>query len=96
MSTDIHALLDVSVQATKEEIKRAFRVFARNHHPDLHPGDRVREERFKQVSAAYRHWQMIEGAVAQIRRLRHDSGFSAWKPGSGRATFRPWNVNLYA
>src|ERR671932_270364 len=46
-------ILGVKRDATPEQIRSAYRRLARKLHPDLNPGDRTAEERFKQVSAAY-------------------------------------------
>lgn len=50
---DLYAVLGVSRTATSEEIKKAYRKLARAHHPDVNPGNRTAEERFKAVSEAY-------------------------------------------
>lgn len=44
--------LGVSRTATDKEIRDAFKALARKHHPDLHPGDKAAEEKFKEISAA--------------------------------------------
>lgn len=50
---DPYAVLGVKRDASAEEIKRAFKKLARKLHPDLNPGDRAAEERFKSVAAAH-------------------------------------------
>lgn len=47
-------LLGVQRSATPEEIKRAFRRLARQYHPDMNPGDKAAEEKFKEFNEAYR------------------------------------------
>ncbi|GAA1471266.1 molecular chaperone DnaJ [Corynebacterium felinum] len=50
---DYYADLGVSKTATEADIKKAYRKLARENHPDSHPGDTVREERFKKIAEAY-------------------------------------------
>lgn len=49
---DPYATLGLSREASQEDIRRAYRDLAKEHHPDLNPGDVAAEERFKSVSAA--------------------------------------------
>lgn len=53
MSTDPYSVLGVSRSASDGEIKKAYRQKAKALHPDQHPGDKVKAEAFKKVSAAY-------------------------------------------
>ena len=50
---DYYEVLGVSKGASGEEIKKAFRKMSKKYHPDLHPGDKEAEEKFKEVNEAY-------------------------------------------
>ena len=50
---DYYATLGVPKAATAKEIKQAFRRLARKHHPDVNPGDRGAEAKFKELNEAY-------------------------------------------
>ena len=53
MPEDYYQTLGVSRKASAEEIRKGYRKLARKHHPDLNPGDKAAEERFKQLQEAY-------------------------------------------
>jgi DnaJ-class molecular chaperone len=53
MSDDPYKVLGVARDASQEDIRKAYRKLAKELHPDLHPGEKDAETRFKQVSAAY-------------------------------------------
>jgi len=50
---DLYLILEVARVATVADIKKSFRRLARRFHPDVNPGDRGAEERFKRISEAY-------------------------------------------
>src|SRR4030043_275501 len=50
---DYYQTLGVSRNASEKEIKQAYRRLARKHHPDLNPGDKSAEARFKEINAAH-------------------------------------------
>jgi DnaJ-class molecular chaperone len=52
MAEDPYSLLGVKRDASQDEIRRAYRKLAKKHHPDLNPGNKEAEERFKAISGA--------------------------------------------
>jgi len=81
--TDHYQTLGVSKNASQDEIKKAFRKLAREHHPDKNPGNKMAEEKFKEVSSAYETLSDAE------KRKQYDelSRLGAFGPGPGG--FRP-------
>ncbi len=68
MAKNPYEILGVQAGASDEEIQKAFRRLAKKSHPDLHPGDKKAEDRFKELNAAYD----IVGDAA--KRARFDRG----------------------
>ena len=50
---DYYSILGVNRDASEREIKQAYRKLARKYHPDVNPGDKSAEARFKQINEAY-------------------------------------------
>src|ERR687883_1248841 len=50
---DYYAALEVAPDADDQAIKQAYRKLARQYHPDVNPGDKQAEERFKEINEAY-------------------------------------------
>src|SRR5438270_7386098 len=49
---DYYGVLGIKKTATQEDIRKAFRKLARKYHPDVNPGDKKAEEKFKEISEA--------------------------------------------
>jgi DnaJ-class molecular chaperone len=53
MAANLYETLGVKRDASVEDIRKAYRKLAKKHHPDINPGNKASEDRFKTVSAAY-------------------------------------------
>ena len=95
---DYYSTLGVSKTSSEKEIKQAYRKLARKFHPDVNPGDKASESKFKEINEAYEvlgdpdkrkkydelgaNWRMYEQAGAQGGANPFAGGFN---PGGGPA-----------
>jgi curved DNA-binding protein len=93
---DYYSTLGVAKTATDKEIKQAYRKLARKHHPDVNPGDKAAEARFKEINEAY------EVLGDPPKRKKYDELGANWRAyeqaGAGGQGFDPshfsgWTVN---
>ena len=93
---DYYSTLGVSKTATDKEPKQAFRKLARKHHPDVNPGDKSAEAKFKEINEAY------EVLGDPDKRKKYDELGANWRayenvppggPGGAGGPGFGWNVN---
>jgi curved DNA-binding protein len=96
---DYYKILGVDRNASEKEIKKAYRRLARQYHPDVNPGDKGAEERFKEINEAHevladsekrRKYDQLGASWQQWQRTGRDPGgfdwgqWSAGAPGGDR------------
>jgi len=89
---DYYSILGVSRTATEKEIKQAYRKLARQYHPDINPGNRTAEAKFKEVNEAHEVLSDTE------KRKKYDKYGDQWQYAdqfeeSARQQGRAWNFS---
>jgi len=92
---DYYAALGVTKSSTEKEIKQAFRKLARKHHPDVNPGDKAAESKFKEINEAY------EVLGDSAKRKKYDELGANWRAyeqaeraGGPNPFAGQWNANM--
>jgi DnaJ-class molecular chaperone len=90
---DYYATLGVPKTASEKDVKHAFRKLARKYHPDVNPGDKAAETRFKEINEAYE----VLGDPA--KRKKYDELGANWRTyeqaeAAGASPFGQWSVNV--
>lgn len=89
MEPDYYEALGVKKDASADDIKKAFRKLARKYHPDLNPGNKTSEQKFKEINLAYeilsdpdKRAEYDQSRTAEASRPRTGDGSFRW---SGRS-----------
>lgn len=81
---DYYSILGVSPQADLKEIKKTYQKLAKKYHPDVNPGDKQAEDKFKEINEAYH-------AIADpVKRKKYDdlrADYEQWQNRGGRGSY---------
>jgi len=83
-SKDYYKTLGVARGASEKDIKSAYRKLARKYHPDVNPGDKQAEDKFKEIGEAY------EVLSDPEKRRRYDQFGSSWQRGPASGVHPSW------
>ncbi len=92
---DYYKIMGVDKHATAKDIKAAYRKLARAHHPDVNPGNKQAEARFKEINEAYE----VLGDESKRRKYdelgAHWKEYEQWQKSGGAATGQPFDWSRY-
>jgi curved DNA-binding protein len=93
---DYYKVLGVDKNADEKEIKKAFRKLARKYHPDMNPGDKNAEKRFKEINEAY---EVLSDADKRAKYDQLGANYQQWQrmggQNAGGFNWGEWTVNPF-
>ena len=89
---DYYKILGVSKNATKDEIKKAYRKLAMKYHPDRNPNDKAAEDKFKEINEAQ---EVLSDPEKRARYDQLGASYFQWKNAGGPGNFNwdQWATN---
>jgi curved DNA-binding protein len=84
---DYYKILGVERKASADDIRKAYRKLAMQHHPDKNPGDKKAEDKFKEINEAY---QVLSDDQKRARYDQLGSAYSNFRTGGGRPSDFQW------
>jgi len=84
---DYYKILGVEKSATPDDIKRAYRNLAKKYHPDKNPGDKLAEERFKEINEAN---EVLSDPEKKARYDQISNSYSSWQQAGGSPGSFQW------
>jgi len=92
---DYYKIMGVDKKASAKDIKAAYRKLARQHHPDVNPGNKQAEAKFKEINEAYE----VLGDEAKRKKYdelgAHWKDYEQWQKSGGEAGGQPFDWNRY-
>ena len=85
---DYYKILGVERKASADDIRKAYRKLAMQHHPDKNPGDKKAEDKFKEINEAY---QVLSDDQKRSRYDQLGSAYSNFRTGGGRPSDFQWD-----
>ena len=92
---DYYKTMGVDKNATQEEIKKAYRRMARQYHPDVNPGNKGAEARFKEINEAYEVLGNAEKRQKYDQLGANWERYDEWQQAGGKSQSQPFNGSQF-